>query len=165
MTKTIATLTATVLLGMAAATIPAARAAPVLRCEPELVPPREGQDAETGGTDVKVGKRVVRLDTPSEMKAWSLRVYPADATSVLVALVYEDSDQEEPRGSDTLWRIFCKSSKPAAKVLQVADADFGHAELAQDGQTLYYTGPKGVVALHLGTKKSRRITRAVSTAG
>lgn len=147
---------------MVAAAPSAARAAPALPCEPELVPPREGQEAETGSTEVKVGKRVVRLTTPGDMQAWSLRVYPADATSVLVVLLYPDSQQDEPRGSDTLWRVLCKSSKPPAKVVQVADADFGHAELAPDGQTLYYTGPKGVVALDLKTKESRRLTRAAS---
>jgi len=156
-------LLATALLGMVPAVPLAAQAAPGLPCEPELVPAPEGQEAENGSAKVKIGKRIVRLDTLSDVRVWDLRAFPADASSVLVALVYEDSQMEEPRGSDALWRIRCKSSKPPARVVQVEGADFGHSQLAPDGKTLYYTGPEGVAALDFRTWKSRRITRAVST--
>lgn len=105
---------------------------------------------------VSVGSREATLDHavpyPDE-----LRVYPAGASAVLVA--YAARTEHGPTGSATLWRVACKAGAPEP-IAHVEGADFGHSTLSPDGRTLLFTGPDGVFALDLTTRKTRRLTQA-----
>ena len=117
--------------------------------------------ASTAGTlHVDVAGRPVDL-APVDSAVDELRVYPDGPASVLVA--YAGRGDNGPHGSGTLWRVDCKAGAPVA-VAHIADADFGHAALAADRRTLYFTGADGVFGLELSSGKSRRLTTAVDAA-
>jgi hypothetical protein len=131
-------------------------------CEPKLLTPViagaiEKPGEQTTPVKVKVGGRVFVLEKENGERAESLSIYPADATSVLVAIIYRDN-AEQPCGSETLWRVPCDSAKALEKFADVEGADFGHSALARSGRTLFFTGADGVLALDLVTGKSRRVT-------
>jgi hypothetical protein len=107
---------------------------------------------------VRVGERELDLG-PVDWEPKELRVYPDGTGAVLVA--YRGSDGETPQGGSTLWRIPCAEG-PADRFAEMEGADFGHAALAPDARTLFFTGPDGVFALDLATRATRRITRASS---
>jgi hypothetical protein len=129
-----------------------------LACKVDLLaPPAEATvDApvriKVNGHELSLGR------TP--MNAESLRVYPADAASVLVAIVYVGSSEGDPNGGNSLWRVPCAAGGQPSKVAQSEGADFGHSALAADGRQLFYTGADGIFALNLRTWKSRRLTTA-----
>lgn len=136
-----------------------------LACEPKL------ETAEIDGATessierptpvkVKVAGRVFVLEKENGERTESLKIYPADAGSVFVAIVYAGSAQREPRGSDSLWRVPCAAGGNATIVAHAAGADFGHSALIRDGRKLFYTGADGIFVLDLGTQKSRRVTKA-----
>jgi hypothetical protein len=143
----------------------AAGAGPLPACAIRLAP-EGGAGGRAGGVRAVVGEgkgeREITLDGGGG-RAEALRLYPGDARAVLVAVVYAGGDRSEPAGSDTLWRVPCGAGAGGpAPVKRMAGADFGHSALSPDGRTLWFTGPDGVYALDLRTRKARRLTRAAS---
>jgi hypothetical protein len=105
---------------------------------------------------VKVHGREVSLGKP-ETRPQELVVHPAGPNLVLVA--YTGRNEHGPYGGSTLWQISCKDSR-AEVMANVPDADFGHSALSPAGNELLFTGPDGIFALDLETRKSRRLTQA-----
>jgi hypothetical protein len=131
-----------------------------LACSVDLIEPHQEGEEEKSEELVRVrvrGRKIVLEHAAAPVE--SLRVYPADATSVLVAAAYTESATHEPRGSSFLWRVPCDSATPPVKVAHIEHADFGHSALAADGRMLFYTGVDGVFSLDLHSWKSRRVTR------
>ena len=161
-------LTHTFLLACALATASTASAGEARQVVSKAVAPSGAEPAcavalrsSTAGTlHVDVAGRMVDL-APVDNAVDELRVYPDGPASVLVASAGRGDNG--PHGSGTLWRVDCKAGAPVA-LAQVADADFGHAALAADRRTLYFTGADGVFGLDLSTGRSRRLTTAVDAA-
>jgi hypothetical protein len=145
------------LLAMAllASTAAAARAEPRIgkkaACRVDRLTSGEGLRVSVS-TDGRV-LTLAPLDGPPQ----DLRVYAAGPDAVLVA--YAGAGEHGPYGSSTLWRIPCAQGA-AEPVAHIADADFGHAALARDRRTLYFTGADGIFALDLATFQPRRLTHA-----
>ncbi len=107
---------------------------------------------------VSVGKHVVALE-PIDGPPQELRVFPADSNSVLLA--YTGRTDNGPYGSSTLWKVACKTALIEAFV-QIAEADFGHAVLARDRRSVFFSGRDGIFALDLASRRTKRLTMAAS---
>src|SRR5690606_33818976 len=57
-----------------------------------------------------------------------------------------------------LWQVACAGEARPREVLRRSGADFGQAAVGPDRRTLFFTGPRGVEALDLGTLETRPVT-------
>ena len=148
-------LLACIALGCAlAAPSVAARSTDTPACAVSLKPSPPGSvHVDVAGRPLKLGAVDGAVD--------ELRVYPAGADAVLVATAGRGDNG--PHGSATLWKLGCQGGA-AQVVASIADADFGHAALAPDGRSLFFSAGDGLFALDLATGRPRRLTTATSPA-
>lgn len=113
-----------------------------------------------GSVHVDVAGRALKLGAV-DGSVDELRVYPAGADAVLVATAGRGDNG--PHGSGTLWKLGCQGGA-AQVVASIVDADFGHAALAPDHRSLFFSAGDGLFALDLATGRPRRLTTATSDA-
>jgi hypothetical protein len=126
----------------------AGRSASVPACKVAFVITAKGPRIRVGGRELSF--------TPIDKPPQELRVYPATKDAVLVA--YAGHDANGPYGSTNLWRVSCKEGEPEV-VASIEHADFGHAALARNGRTLFFTGADGAFALDLSSYQAQRLTQ------
>lgn len=95
---------------------------------------------------------------PKEAEA--VVTFGLDDERVLVALREHRDKLAGVAHRGALWRVTCDGSEKPTLFYQRAGADFGHAALSRDGQSLIFSGAHGLERLFLANKTVQTVTQA-----
>ncbi|MEX1366278.1 MAG: hypothetical protein AB1Z98_24350 [Nannocystaceae bacterium] len=102
----------------------------------------------------------LRFDRDREHRLPRLSVWRYRDDAVLVADRPRWRLNQGTPTQGTLWLVPCDGTSPPVAAATMQQADFGNAVLANDGRTLYLTGPAGVMGLDLDRRTISAVTEA-----
>ena len=121
-----------------------------LACRPAL--------DDEGHLTVAEHTHALRFDRDQHHRLPRLAVWPYRSDAVLVAERPRWKVNQGAATRGTLWMVSCDGLTAPVAATTLSGADFGNAVLS--GDTLYFSGPTGVAALHLDTRRITPVTEA-----
>ena len=100
----------------------------------------------------------VCLEQEEEEAQMTVKVYPRSSQTVLAAIEGEVSGYDPVPESPVLWEVDCRPRHSAIEFAREEGASFQFGALSPDGRVLFYTGARGVMALHLDNGAVERVT-------